>query len=285
VFPLGVHIADVLPTGWWVGGVAAAAVLLVLNARRLADAEIPRLALLSATFFVASLIHLPIGPMTSVHLLLNGLVGLVLGRRAVLAIAIGLALQVILVGHGGYTSLGVNICVMTLPAYLSAALFAGLRRVPTVRRPLGRGLIVAATAGLWGLSLLIWAEVTVAERRGEFWSWFARPWMWWSLHPLTLAALAAAAGLAGAWERRLENSPDFPLGLLVGEVSVLATVALNALVLRMALPDETAAVAAVVFVAHLPIAALEGVICGFVVSFLLRVAPDALVGSRPVDWK
>jgi hypothetical protein len=59
---------------------------------------------------------------------------------------------------------------------------------------------------------------------------------------------------------------------------VLATLALNAVVLRLALPDEAGAVAAFVFVAHLPIAALEGIITGFAASFLLRVAPRAAPG-------
>ena len=44
------------------------------------------------------------------------------------------------------------------------------------------------------------------------------------------AALALAA--AAVWlERRLENRPEFPLGLLLGELTVLATVGLNFLVL------------------------------------------------------
>src|SRR5205085_667356 len=80
----------------------------------------------------------------------------------------------------------------------------------------------------------------------------------------------------------LENAPDFPLGLLVGEVAVLLSVALNALVLGLALPEGAGTVAAVVFVAHLPLAALEGVVCGFAVSFLLRVAPHFLAG-RPAS--
>src|SRR4051812_27319796 len=101
MYPLAVHIADVLPAPWWVGGFIAAAALLAANARQLADDEIPRLALLSAVFFVASLIHLPVTTVTSIHLLLNGLVGVVLGRRAVLAVAVGLVLQAALVGHGG----------------------------------------------------------------------------------------------------------------------------------------------------------------------------------------
>jgi cobalt/nickel transport system permease protein len=279
---LAVHIGDVLPTSWWVGGFVAAAALLALNCRRMTDEEIPRLALLSAAFFVASLIHLRVGP-TSVHLLLNGLVGVVLGRRAVLAIAVGLALQAVLIGHGGVSALGVNICVMTLPAYLAAFVFTALRRVPGIQRPLGRGLLVASSLVLWGMALLLWAEITLATRRGEFDEWFSHPSTWWSLNPLTLAALAAAGIVAALWERRLENSPDFPLGLLVGELAVLATIALNALVLRLALPSEAAAVAAIVFAAHMPIAALEGVICGFAVSFLLRVAPDVLNRSSSCE--
>src|ERR1043166_1368013 len=138
-----VHIADVLPTGWWVGGYLATGLLLAANARRLADEEIPRLALLSAAFFVASLIHVRVGP-TSVHLLLNGLVGVVLGRRAVVAITVGLVLQGVLIGHGGYGSRGVNVCVMTFPAYGTAVLYAAVRRLPGIRRPFGRGLLMAA---------------------------------------------------------------------------------------------------------------------------------------------
>jgi cobalt/nickel transport system permease protein len=271
MLPLAVHIADVLPTAWWVGGYAAAAVLLILNARRLTDAEIPQLALMSAAFFVASLIHVRIGP-TSVHLLLNGLVGVVLGRRAVLAIFMGLVLQAVLIGHGGYLSLGVNVCVMTLPAYMSAALVRSLKRLPGIREPMGRGILVAAAVFFWGLSLLVWIELT-----------WAMPMAGWTmLHPWLLAVLAGLAVLAATWERRLENSPDLPLGLLAGECAVLATITLNALVLRLALPDEAAAVAAVVFVAHLPIAAIEGIVTGFAVSFLFHVAP-AGAALRPAD--
>ena len=60
-------------------------------------------------------VHVRVGP-SSAHLLLNGLIGVVLGRRAVLAILVGLTLQAILFGHGGFLTLGVNTCVMALPA-------------------------------------------------------------------------------------------------------------------------------------------------------------------------
>ena len=82
----------------------------------------------TAAFFVASSIHVPIGPVRG-HLLLNGLLGVVLGRRAGLAILIGLVMQAALIGHGGYTTVGVTCCVMTLPALAARWGFVGLRRL------------------------------------------------------------------------------------------------------------------------------------------------------------
>src|SRR6266581_2825350 len=98
-----VHISDgVLTAPWLVGGFVLAALLLALAALRIRDEEIPRIAILTAAFFVSSLIHIRVGP-TSIHLLLTGLVGVLLGPRAPLAIFVGLVLQATLIGHGGYS--------------------------------------------------------------------------------------------------------------------------------------------------------------------------------------
>src|SRR5207237_10407257 len=117
-----------LPGPWWVGGCAAAGLLALLASWRGRDEELPRIAVLTAAFFVASLIHVRVGP-TSVRLLLNGLVGVVLGRRAPLAILVGLALQAALLVHGGFTTVGVNACVLTLPALLAGWLFGAWQRI------------------------------------------------------------------------------------------------------------------------------------------------------------
>ena len=53
---------------------------------------------------------------------------------------------------------------------------------------------------------------------------------------------------------------------------MLATVGLAAMVLRLALPGEAGIVAPAIFVAHLPIAAVEGVVCGFAGGFLIGVS-------------
>ncbi len=84
--------------------------------------KIPRAALLTAAFFAASLIHLPLPP-AGVHLVLNGLLGIMLGWFAFPAILIGLFLQAVMFGHGGLTTLGVNGLILGLPALMAWRLF------------------------------------------------------------------------------------------------------------------------------------------------------------------
>ncbi len=86
------------------------------------NAKIPKASLLTAAFFVASSISIPIPP-ASVHLLLNGLLGVVLGYFAVPAILIGLLFQAMFFGHGGMTTLGVNATMMGFPALLAYHIF------------------------------------------------------------------------------------------------------------------------------------------------------------------
>ena len=99
--PLALHISDnVLAQPWLVGGWLLAGLLTLFGAWRISEDEIPRVAVLTAAFFVASSLRIPLGP-SSAHLLLNGLVGVVLGRRAALAIPVGVFMQAFLLQHGG----------------------------------------------------------------------------------------------------------------------------------------------------------------------------------------
>lgn len=79
--------------------------------------DIPKISVMTGAFFVASLIHVSIGP-TSIHLVLNGLLGVVLGTLAYPAIFIGLVLQALLFQHGGITSIGINVINMGIPALI-----------------------------------------------------------------------------------------------------------------------------------------------------------------------
>jgi cobalt/nickel transport system permease protein len=103
-----VHIADgVLPfpliAASWV-----VLVLLVLWAwRDLNEYTIPKVGLFTAALFVASQIHIRIGP-GSVHLLLTGIAGIVLGRLAIVSVLVAVVFQALLFAHGGFSTIGVN---------------------------------------------------------------------------------------------------------------------------------------------------------------------------------
>lgn len=98
-------------------GTAATAVGTAIGLRKLDYQRMPQTAVLSAAFFVASLIHVPFPP-TSVHLVLNGLLGLVLGWAAFPAVLVALTLQAVFFSFGGLTTLGLNTLVMALPAVI-----------------------------------------------------------------------------------------------------------------------------------------------------------------------
>ncbi len=93
-----------------------------IGLNKLKTEDIPKTAILSAAFFVASLIHVPIGP-SSAHLILNGIVGILLGWAAFPAIMVALSLQALFFQYGGITTLGVNTMLMALPAVLCHLFF------------------------------------------------------------------------------------------------------------------------------------------------------------------
>ncbi|MEJ2224215.1 MAG: cobalt transporter CbiM [Syntrophobacterales bacterium] len=109
------HISEgVLSPAVLGGGAALTAVGTAIGLKKLDYEAIPRVALLSAAVCVASLIHVPVGPV-GLHLVLNGLMGLLLGWLAFPAILIALFLQALLFQFGGLTVLGVNTFTMATP--------------------------------------------------------------------------------------------------------------------------------------------------------------------------
>lgn len=142
------HIPDgILSAPVLIGGAVLAAGGVALALRGLEDRAIPRLAVLGAVFFTGSLIAVPVGP-SSVHPMFTGLMGLLLGPGAFAAVAVGLALQALLFGVGGLTTLGVNAVNIALPGVLLAA---ALR--PWLMRGTGP-MRAALAAALGGLSVL-----------------------------------------------------------------------------------------------------------------------------------
>jgi cobalt/nickel transport system permease protein len=140
------HIPDgVLPAAVCGAGYAAAAPVAWYSLRKIKREKdpresIPKAAVLTAAFFVASWIHVPVPP-TSVHLVLNGLLGIVLGYYAFPAILIGLFFQAVMFQHGGLTTLGVNAIVIGVPALVAHHVFR-------IRGVLGRtGRVATGLAG------------------------------------------------------------------------------------------------------------------------------------------
>ncbi len=199
------HIADGILSAP-VAGTAAllAAGGVAVGLRRLDADDVPRVGVLAALFFVASLIHVPMG-VSSAHLLLSGLVGLLLGWAAFPALAVALLLQAILFHFGGIVSLGANVLNMALPAVVCYYLF-------------GRRLSRATSPG-------------------------------------AAFALGTAGGVLGVLGAGLMMS----LSLLFSGRAFLG-----------------AAVA--VLTAHVPVMVVEGIVTGFVASYVARVRPELLRG-------
>ncbi len=200
-----IHISEgVLPPAFLAGTAVVAALGVAVGIRSLRERDIPKVALFTAAFFVASLVHVPVG-FSSAHLVLNGLLGIVLGWASFPAIFVGLFLQAVLFQFGGLTTLGCNTLNMGLPAVLSGMAF---RMVGPRLSPGGR---VAVAALLGGSSVL-------------------------------LAGVMVAGSLATAG-------------------------------------DSFGGAAALLLLAHLPVAAVEAVVTAGVVGFLQRVRPESLDGA------
>lgn len=122
------HLPDgILPAPIAIAGYAATGLVTWYSLRQIKQspnpqAQVPKASLLTAAFFVASWIHVPVPP-TSVHLILNGLLGTLLGYFAFPAILIGLFFQAIMFQHGGLSTLGVNAIMMGVPALVAYHIF------------------------------------------------------------------------------------------------------------------------------------------------------------------
>ena len=151
------HIPDgVLSAPVLIGGAVLAAGGIAVGLRALDEASIPKTAILAAVFFVASLVAVPIGP-SSIHLLLAGPMGLVLGVAAIPAVFVGLLLQAVLFGFGGLTTLGVDVVDIAFPGVILAA---GVR--PWLARVAGRGPAAAAIGGGVAAAAVIGTAACVA---------------------------------------------------------------------------------------------------------------------------
>ncbi|MGB9616519.1 MAG: cobalt transporter CbiM [Desulfomonilaceae bacterium] len=149
------HISEgVLSAPVLVGGALLTAGGLAIGLRKMDYERLPEVAVLSSVFFVASLIHVPVGP-SAAHLVLNGLCGILLGWLAFPAIFVGLALQAVLFEFGGLTTLGINTFNMAFPAVVLGFI---CRRYVRSSSALGRGVAEFAA----GAGAILFAGILVA---------------------------------------------------------------------------------------------------------------------------
>lgn len=159
------HIADgVLPFPISAASYGLTLAGVAISLRRLHGDDLPKIAVVTASFFVASLVHLPLGP-TSVHLLLPGIVGVMLGPAAFLSITIGLFLQSILFQFGGLTALGANALMMGTPALVGGWLFHRARGRTRTSNTLA-GAMASGIGTLMAALILAILLVTAGE---DFW--------------------------------------------------------------------------------------------------------------------
>lgn len=273
-----VHISDgVLTSAWLAGGFLVAMLLLIPSVLKVRDDEIPRIGMLSAAAFVGSQIHIPLG-ISSVHLLLNGLIGVLLGKRAVLAIAIGLVLQAMLFGHGGKLSLGVNICILAIPAMLAGIAFSPLQRFFAAIPFALRWLIVTVAIAVWmaavttTVQMIVWKFQTYEPRE-----WLDDPQLMWIATVPVGMAIVTASGILAYAVLRNQRGHAFAAGLFLGGACGMLTVLGNALAVHFGGIDGVRVAAPVTFLANLPVVAAEALGVASVVAYLAKVKPEWLI--------
>ena len=199
------HISDgVLPASVAVGGFAVSLAVMVWSVRRTNPEDLPKIAVVTSAFFVASLIHVPIGP-TSVHLLIPGLVGILLGNSAFISIVLGIVLQSLLFQFGGITAIGANAFMMGIPALMAGWLFRSMKG-----RTLSRHVFAGALAGGIGVVLAVLILALLLRTGGEDFLGVAKIAIYAHLPVIVIEALVAAFAVSFLYKVKPELL-DVPL--------------------------------------------------------------------------
>lgn len=243
------HIAEgVLTTQVLAGGGSIAAIGTAIGLRKLDYERIPRVAILSSAFFVASLVHVPVGP-SSTHLILNGLIGLILGWAAFPAILVGLILQVILFQFGGFTTLGVNTVNMALPAVIVWYLF--------------NSSVQKAGNGDLGVQ-----EIGIGSSTNEGWVNDQS-----QLNQNQINKKSTIGGKNSG--RKTGYSQLFLAGFGAGFLAIMLSTIFTSVTLVLS-GSEFLNAARLIVISHIPVMLIEGTITGSIVVFLKKVKPEVL---------
>lgn len=140
------HISEgVVSAPVLIGGGVLTAIGTAIGLKAMNYDRIMSVAMLTAAFFVASLVHIPIGP-GSIHLVLIGLLGIMLGWSCFPAILVALLLQAVFFQFGGIMVLGVNTLNMAVAAILCHYLVRPWLKTKKPRRRAAAGFIAGFSA-------------------------------------------------------------------------------------------------------------------------------------------
>lgn len=157
------HISEGILAGPTIAtGFAIAAVVAVVTMRNMDLEEIPKISVITALFFVASLIKVPIG-VASIHLILNGVAGIVLGKRAFPAIMIGIIFQAIIFGHGGISVIGVNTTMMGTGALAAYGIWQLRHRFSFAKKEIVFAFLAGASATIISGTILALALLSTGQ--------------------------------------------------------------------------------------------------------------------------
>ncbi len=152
----GIVSAPVLATGFGVTVLLAA-----ITMRNIEIEEIPKISVATAVFFVGNFIHVPLG-VVSIHLILAGLIGVLLGKRAFVAIMLGVILQSFF-GFGGLSVIGVNAVMLGGGALFGYAVWQLRDYVSFPNKEVVFGALAGALAILFSGCILSLALVSTGE--------------------------------------------------------------------------------------------------------------------------
>jgi ABC-type Co2+ transport system permease subunit len=267
-----VHISDgVLTLPWIMAGFLCAITIVYWSSRKVDEAEIPRIGLTAAVLFLGSQIHIPLG-IASVHLLLNGVAGISVGRRAPLAIAVAMVLQSILFSHGGKLSIGVNICVLSIPAVLVYWLQNSVGKFLEKRVWLARIVVLFATA-FWSalvvsaVQMMIWKYRqqnyrSLSENLGE----------WMIIQPIGISLIFSVVliVLIMLTRNRMQANHYF-IGLILGLIATSLSVLLNLMTILLGAEADIRVSAFAAMLAHIPIIAVESFATAIVSAYFIPI--------------
>lgn len=263
------HVSDgILAPSVCAAGYVAAGGLVLYGIDKARDADVPRAGLLTAAFFLAGLIRIPL-PGTSVHLILGSLNGIALGALCFPSIFLALLLQAVLLGHGGVSTLGVNTLIMATPAYLAGQVF----HKGMAQQGSGWPLFTISLAAICVLGPKLFFDGLYVAGITSF------ELSWIYIAPTGIIAALALALLLG-WLKPL--SPLYRWGFSTGSLTVVLSGLLFYLALAYAplaghaARDGFSELARFAFLSHIPIMVGEGIVVALLIKYLDTVSPELL---------